>query len=386
MKKRILGLAAAFAIVGAGTTEARAEAVEVEGVAAIVNEDIALARDRAIDDAKRKAVEMVAGTRVQSESITENFQLVEDRIYARASGFVKQYRIVSEHRDQGVYKVRLNAEVDGQSLVEDLTLILKTRPRVIVMIAEQNVGREGYSYWWGSKGLVSDMDIMQTALIEAWQPRGFKFVDPSLLGDTLSVKGALRQPALSNKAAIAIGRDADADIAIVGKVLVTDGGQIMKDVQMHSYNAVGTLRVLNIDTAEIIAVADQTATAAHVDGSLGGRQAIRSLAQKLGADLERRIVKRWTAESAGARRLELVVDGIRNTRMLRTMAKTIREEIRGVESVRVRRRRQKKVYLSVQIRASATDFSRDLESKRFKDFSLETVSLSRTKLVAQVKK
>ena len=206
------------------------------------------------------------------------------------------------------------------------------------------------------------------------------------MNDALSVKGALRQPALSNKAAIAIGREADADIAIVGKVLVTDGGQIMKDVDMHSFNAVGTLRVLNVDTAEIIAVADQTATAAHVDGSLGGREAIRALAKKIGSDLERRIVDQWTAEAAGARRLELVVEGIRSTRMLRALARAIREEIRGVESVRVRRRRQKKAYLSVQVRASATDFSRDLESKQFKDFSLETVSLSRTKLVAQVKR
>ena len=141
MSKRILGWASALAVLMVGASAwAQAEAVEVEGVAAIVKDDIAMARDRAIDDAKRKAVEMVAGSRVQAESITQNYQLVEDRIYARASGFVKQYRILAEHRDQGVYRVRLKAEVDGKSLVEDLSLILKTRPRVIVMIAEQTSG------------------------------------------------------------------------------------------------------------------------------------------------------------------------------------------------------------------------------------------------------
>jgi hypothetical protein len=44
---------------------------EVEGVAAVVKDDVATARDRAIDDAKRKAVEQIAGTQVSSETITE---------------------------------------------------------------------------------------------------------------------------------------------------------------------------------------------------------------------------------------------------------------------------------------------------------------------------
>ena len=364
---------------------ASSSTVQVDGVAAIVNDDLAVARDRAIDDAKRKAVEQVAGSQVSAESITQNFQLVEDRIYSRANGFVQRYRIVEEHREQGVYKVRIEAEVDDRSLASDLSLIMKARPRVIVMIAEQNVGKNGFSYWWGAKGFVSDMDILQNALIQAWQPRGFKFIDPALLSDELTVKGALRSPGLSNKAAIKISRDADADVAIVGKVLVTDGGVVMKGVDMRTYNAVGSLRVLNVDTAEIIAVADQTGTAAHIDPNVGGRAAIKDLSKKLSDELERRILTQWTAEAAGARQLELVVHGMKSSKMVRTVARVIREQVRGVESVRLRRRRKGKAYFAVRVRATATELARDLESKTFARFQLETVSVSRAKLVAQVK-
>ena len=383
-------IAAAFPfaalLVAFGVGSALAAPVEVLGVAAVVNDNVVQARDRAIDDAKRKAVEQVAGSQVSAQSIMKNFQLVEDRIYARASGFVKSYRIVDERREGNVYNVRISAEVDGRSLAADLGLIMKVRPRVIIMIAEQNVGRDGFSYWWGSKGLVSDMDILQNALIEAWHPRGFKFVDPSLLSDTLSVKGALQSPALSNASALSIGRDADADIAIVGKVLVTDGGQVMKGVDMRSFNAVGTLRVLNVDTGEIVAVADRTSTASHVDPNLGGRAAIKSLAEMIGDELETKILKRWTAESASARELELVIDGVRNDRDAQAVEKVIREQIRGVESVHVRRRRQRRAYFAVRVRASAVEFGRDLESKTYPRFSLETVSVSRSKLTAKVTK
>ena len=124
---------------------------------------------------------------------------------------------------------------------------MKARPRVIVMIAEQNVGKNGFSYWWGAKGFVSDMDILQNALIKSWQPRGFKFVDPAMLGDALTVKGALPQSGAQQPVGGPDRPRYDADIAIVGKVLVTDGGVVMKGVDMRTYNAVGTLRVLNVD-------------------------------------------------------------------------------------------------------------------------------------------
>lgn len=385
--KQLSLLLGAVATVGATVAgPSTAVAVEVEGVAAVVKDDIAVARDRAIDDAKRKAVEQVAGSKVSSESITENFQLVEDRIYARASGFVKKYRILSEHRDQGVYKVRIDAEVDGRSLADDLSLIMKTRPRVILMIAEQNVGKSGFSYWWGAKGFVSDMDILQNSLIGAWAPRGFKFVDPAMLSDSLSVKGALRSANVSDKSAVSIGRDTDADIAVVGKVLVTDGGPVMKGVDMRTFNAVGSLRVLNIDTGEIVAVADETGTAAHIDPNLGGRAAIQDLGKKVGDTLEKRILTQWTAEAAGARRLELVVRGVRTSKAARAIRRGIKDEVRGIESVRLRRRRGAKAYYSVQVRATATDFGRDLESKRFGSVELEIEDVSRSKLVVKVKK
>ena len=117
---------------------ARAEVTEttVEGVAAITNDDKAIARDRALDDAKRKAVEQVAGAQVSAESISENFELVQDRIYSRASGFVKNYQIVSELEAEGVYRVKIKAQVDQGAIAQDLSVLFADKPRVIVMVAE----------------------------------------------------------------------------------------------------------------------------------------------------------------------------------------------------------------------------------------------------------
>ena len=79
---------------------------------------------------------------------------------------MKNYKIVSELKDDGgVYRVKIKANVDTKAVAENLDQIFQEKPRVIVMVAEQNVGSKGFSYWWGNSGFVSDMDIFQTALI-----------------------------------------------------------------------------------------------------------------------------------------------------------------------------------------------------------------------------
>jgi hypothetical protein len=372
----------AFSLLLPAAAVAAEETVEVEGVAAVVNDDLAIARDRAIDDAKRKAVEQVAGAQVSAESITENFALVEDKIYSRASGFVKTYQIVNELKDQGgVYRVRIKATVDTKAVADHLDQIFAEKPRVIVMVAEQNVGSKGFSYWWGNSGFVSDMDIFQTALIGQWQPKGFKFIDPALLSDKLQVKGAMQKAGLEDKVAVSIGRDADADIAIVGKVLVSDAGNVMDGVKMHSFHAVGTMRVLNVDTGEIVTVAEDTGVAPHVDPNLGGRAAIKALAQKLAGALEQRVLAKWTEEASSARELEVVAKGVQSSKMIDEITRVIKDEIRGVESIRLRRRQGGNAYFTVRVRARASDFAHDVEQKNFSNFKLALLDVTRSKVV-----
>lgn len=376
---------AAVVALGLVSRAAAAEKVETVGLAAIVGDDLAAARDRALDDAKRKAVEQVAGTHVTARTVTESFQLVEDTIYARASGFVRSYAILEELREGETYRVRIEAEVDAKALVDDLEKIFATKPRVIVLVAEQNIGADRPSYWWGSSGATADLSILQSTLIAAWQPRGYAFIDPGMLAGSLKVDAPLKTPDLSDAAARTLGRDTDADVAVVGKVLVNDAGPMMEGVKMHAYHAVGTLRALSIDTGEILAVVDDTGVAAHVDANLGGRLAIKALAEKAGGALEKKLLARWMAEAASSRSLELVLEGVKSGKELRAVEKAI-AQLRGVESVRARRRKGSKVVLVVQVRARAQDFAQDLEAHRYGELGLALREVTSGRLVAAVER
>lgn len=96
--------------------------VTVEGRAALGRGGVSAARDAAIRDAMRRAVEQVVGTLIDSRTLTENFVTVRDHIYAASDGYVSRYDVVSEgtEADGETYAVRLDAVVRRGRVKDDL--------------------------------------------------------------------------------------------------------------------------------------------------------------------------------------------------------------------------------------------------------------------------
>ncbi len=131
--------------------------VTAEGVAAIQGNARDIARDAALEDAQKRAVEQAIGILIDSQTQVENYQLISDKILSQTKGYIKRYNITSETVDSGLLRVRINAEVALGQLTDDLAGIgiLLGRmhmPRTMVMIAEQNIGHEWYAWWWGHQG------------------------------------------------------------------------------------------------------------------------------------------------------------------------------------------------------------------------------------------
>ena len=81
-------------------------------------------RQMAINDAKRAAVEQGVGSLIDSKTKMANFEILSDKIYSRASGYVTNYSILSEGKaPDGVYTVTIQAEVQTASIKNDLRAI-----------------------------------------------------------------------------------------------------------------------------------------------------------------------------------------------------------------------------------------------------------------------
>ena len=126
--------------------------VTAEGVAAIQGNARDIARDAAIEDAQKRAVEQAIGILIDSQTQVENYQLISDKILSQTKGYIKRYNVASEAVDSGLLRVSINAEVALGQLTDDLTgigILLGQlhKPRTMIMIAEQNIGHEWYAWW-----------------------------------------------------------------------------------------------------------------------------------------------------------------------------------------------------------------------------------------------
>src|SRR5205814_2613330 len=170
-----------------------------QGEAAVLDGDRPAARQKAIDDALRGAVEMAAGTRVSSTTEMKDFQVKMDQVLTHAQGFVRRYEIVKEGMDGAVVQVSVRAFIGTAELDKDLEamgllMARKGMPRTMVLIAEQNIGMAAPRAAWmrGQDALVStDLRIAETTVLDALRNGGFgQLIDPEIAAEkTVQVGG-----------------------------------------------------------------------------------------------------------------------------------------------------------------------------------------------------
>ncbi len=116
------------------------------GVGTVISGGESRARDIAIEDALRRAVEQAVGTFISSESLVRNAVLVNDSIYSHSRGYVKGYTILQEFVDGDLYRVTLETRVSVSGIQNDLEAVgllmtRKHKPRIMVVIPEHHGNR-----------------------------------------------------------------------------------------------------------------------------------------------------------------------------------------------------------------------------------------------------
>jgi len=100
--------------------------VEAVGTAAILGGNVSSARTQALVNAQRNAVEQGVGLILDSETVTQNFQLIKDQVLTSSQGFVTRYLVLKEGRtpDGASFQVTIKAEV-ARNLLEDRLAALR---------------------------------------------------------------------------------------------------------------------------------------------------------------------------------------------------------------------------------------------------------------------
>ena len=109
----------AVSLLPANVSGQDAERVAVRGMADL---DLgrAAAEERALAQAFRMAVEQVAGVIIESETLVQNFALVDDQILTRTEGYVTDYNVLFDREEDGLLVLQVEVWVAPGRLEDDL--------------------------------------------------------------------------------------------------------------------------------------------------------------------------------------------------------------------------------------------------------------------------
>ncbi|RKX69190.1 hypothetical protein DRP53_08935 [candidate division WOR-3 bacterium] len=295
-----------------------------DGVAAITA-TVDIARDHAIADALRKAIERGVGTFLDSKTLVRNHILLKDEIYSKARGYISSYRIIDEGEEENLYRVKVLAKVKVANLKDDLEAIglllrEKGRPRIMVVIKEF---REGSERW--DKRVIEFSDI-ETMIIEKFAEKGFPVVDAATVKRNLRVEQIRCMLQGDNKTAALIGLKAGAEIIVTGKAMLSEEEKSIPYAQgaRRFYQTKINCRAINTETAEVL-----TAASITKDLPFSEESSKREAAEEISRGLIKDILGKWQREENVT---QIYIAGAEYSEILK-LKSNIHKKIRGVSKV-----------------------------------------------------
>jgi hypothetical protein len=361
----------------AGVNGQDVQTIRVKGEGWFEGSDALIGKDRAIKDALVKAVEQAVGTLISAETRVQNYQVLNDEIYTKTEGYVQNYKILNENRGKDVYEVTIQASVATGSIkgkLDALGLLLKQvgKPRIMILVAEQNIGKQYYNYWWG-RAEQADLNVTENTIMDYFREKGFEFVDHEAQAKNIKVAPAYRVADINDRAAITLGKQADAEVVIVGKALAKSIGAVA-GTAMKSAQANISLRVIQIDNGRVLSSGAEHSAAVHIDEVTSGVEALKKASAKISEKMMEDIIKNFQKRVASTTLVQVIVNGISGPDDLRKFKNMVQGQVRGVEGIYERGFTGNAAKIEIDLKGSAQSFADEIGRKTFKEFAVKVLN------------
>jgi hypothetical protein len=376
--------AAAWSQTGSETPDLKE--VTATGMGSITGGDVAHAKDDAVEDALRNAIEQTLGTMIQAETLAQNFTVVEDNIYSKTQGYIQKYDIVRQGKqDAMMYQVTVRALVKVSKLKDDLDAIStlmrrKKMPRLMVMIDEKNIGETATAAHY----LEADLNTAESELMNKFMEKGFRFVDAATVKQNLSrekeaaiLEGDVRQAA-------AVGRRSGAEVILVGKALAKATEVEAFGARIRSQQSTVTVRAIRTDTGDIIATGTEQGKTSHIDDVTGGTIAIQKSCDALAEALMSKILDRWSTDVNTGGTLTLRVNGVEDYGQLNQFKSSLKYYVRGVTGVTQRDFNNGFAVLELEMKGNSDDLAQRLSAAKMEGYKIKVTGVSEGGVTVQL--
>ena len=307
------------------------------------------ARDEAIAQALRTAVEEACGVFLTAQAKTDDYKAVYDKVIANAVGYVREHKVDSVTVEQGVTVAKVRTRVSTRKFEQDWASIAHTvhqenNPRVVVAIVEAvHEAAGGPSYEVKENGKV--MTSVESFLLS----KGIQLMDAGTAEKARKRDVLLAAIKDDVDAVASLGARFSADVVVVGKAVSKFGKELKIAGQtMYQYTASLNVRVVQSDSARVLAVESFGPITVNTMQRGGEDKALDKLATDCAPKLLASVIEAWRKRANVSKTVELSITGMDFNRW-----KTFREEaskIRGVQNIRLREITQDVASIDIEYR------------------------------------
>lgn len=251
------------------------------GYATIFDNDTALARDRATDDAKNKLVAKVLGESVYGQSLMKDFELVSTIVEAKSYGLVKDVVVIKQGQQGNEYVITIEGTVEVAAVEGAIKDALERygKPKFMVLIQEKFENRRN------QPGFTETEMVIQ----EVMGNSGFEFVDAKMTQELMNRQKAGMNNAIAGNISADVQQlllnTAGAEVIIIGQCETNDQTTALQSVtgatNMKSKQAIVRIKAIDVYTGKILAVMSRNAPGAHIDANTASKKAIENVMKQI---------------------------------------------------------------------------------------------------------
>jgi hypothetical protein len=356
----------------------------VTGSGPAPSREVADARDLALREALRSAVEQAVGRLLPAQRIVRYYPLLGERIFDRSMTYVQDYQIVHETKGPQLYRVTVQTTLHMDRLRQDLQqlgLFLSDteRPTVVVLVAEKLGPKAPWLWWWRTSPPEPQSLAFTQAIGRVFSSRGLLVLSPSSFLEKLPQDQTYQEPLLGDGPGSALGKALGARIVVVGEVShqPAAGGS--------PATAAGSLRALRTDSGQLVTRAATTIPVQPTPEQPSPGHGFTALAERLGTQLADAILAPVVTGGKAAREVTVRILGVRSYGDLLRIKEYL-QEAPGVTRVDQVQLKAAQGSVTVVCSGGAEEVGRALQGRDFGAFTTSTDSVGEDSITVSIMK
>ncbi len=293
------------------------------------------ARDEAVLQALRTAVEQKCGVFLKAQSKTRDYKAVYDKIFANTVGYVREHRVLRSWSEGDKTRATVRVRVSTQKFEKDWAVIAHTvnqenNPRLLVAIVEAvRHTPTGPTYE------VKETGVVQGKIEDFFLSKGIVLMDRATADKTTKRDVLLAVVKDDTKEIAALGARFKADVVVTGRASAKFGRTIrIAEQEMYQYAASLSLRVVQTDSARVLASKTYGPTTTNTFQRGGEDKVLAKIAKECAPKILAAVVEAWRARANVSRTVQLSISGMDYEAWKAFRAEM--QELRGVQALRLR--------------------------------------------------